>query len=83
MQSVVHGILAKDTEVMDMTPHELALKMQEHLAEHKKKPKTERVAIATERLIREGVIDENGEFTDHYAYSREYYKNKAKDKAKA
>jgi len=67
-----------------MTAHELALEMQAYIDDYKKKPKAERVAIATERLIRTGVMDENGEFTDHYAYSREYYKaKKAKKNGKA
>jgi hypothetical protein len=65
-----------------MTAHELALEMQAYIADFKKKPKDERVAIATEHLLREGVIDENGEFTDHYAYSREYYRSRKNEKAK-
>jgi len=46
------------------------------LKDFRKLPKEKRVAVAKDMLIRSGVIDENGEFTDHYAYSREYYKRK-------
>ena len=54
------------------------------LKDFRKLPKEERVAVAKDMLVRTGVIDENGEFTDQYAYSREYYKRKdASRKAKA
>ncbi|MDR3294439.1 MAG: hypothetical protein LBT26_01230 [Clostridiales Family XIII bacterium] len=65
-----------------MTAQELALEMEAYTAAFKKKPQAERAAIAKEHLIRSGLIDENGEFTDHYAYSREYYRNKKNGKAK-
>ncbi|MDR3305345.1 MAG: hypothetical protein LBS85_04850 [Clostridiales Family XIII bacterium] len=65
-----------------MTAHELALEMETYTRAFKKKPKAEREAIAKEHLIRSGLIDENGEFTDHYAYSRDYYKAKESGKAK-
>jgi hypothetical protein len=63
-----------------MTAHELALKMQEYMAEFDKKPIAEQRAIAKEDLMASGLIDENGEFTDHYAYSREYYREKGRKK---
>ena len=54
------------------------------MKDFRKLPKEKRVAVAKDMLIRSGVIDESGEFTDHYAYSREYYKRKDKSgKAKA
>jgi hypothetical protein len=72
----------KYKEAADMTAHELASKMEAYIIDYKKKPKAEREAIAKEHFIRSGMIDENGEFTDHYAYSREYYKAKKNGKAK-
>jgi hypothetical protein len=58
---------------------EFSAAAQEYLKEYRKLPKEERARIAREHLIKEGVIDENGEFTDNYAYSREYYRNKKKN----
>jgi hypothetical protein len=63
-----------------MTAHELAVKMQEHMDELDKKPIAEQREIARQGLIASGLIDENGEFTDHYAYSREYYREKRRKK---
>jgi hypothetical protein len=57
-----------------------AIAAQKYMKEYLKLPKEEQVAIARKQLIAEGVIDENGEFTDNYAYSREYYKNKKNKK---
>ena len=62
---------------------EFSKAVKAHLKEFKKLPKEERAAVARDRLIRSGVIDENGEFTDHYAYSREYYKRKGMTGRKA
>jgi hypothetical protein len=62
---------------------EFSVAVQEYLREYKKLPKEERARIAREHLIEEGVLDENGEFTDHYAYSREYYKNKNKKNSRS
>jgi hypothetical protein len=59
-----------------MQGHELAQVMHNYLDEYKKKPIAEQKEIARASLIRTGLMDENGEFTDHYAYSREYYKKK-------
>jgi hypothetical protein len=42
-------------------------------------PKDVQIARAKTRLIDEGVIDERGEFTDNYSYSREYYKTRKKN----
>ncbi|MDR0853787.1 MAG: hypothetical protein LBN34_05405 [Clostridiales Family XIII bacterium] len=59
-----------------MTPYEYTLEMQEYLNEYRKKPIPEQEKIAKEALISSGLFDENGEFTDNYAYSREYYRKK-------
>jgi len=66
-----------------MTAHELALEMNAYMQAQQKLPKAEREANSKARLVRSGLIDENGEFTDHYAYSREYYKAKKNGKAQA
>jgi hypothetical protein len=60
---------------------EFSAAAQEYLKEYRKLPKEERAKIAREHLVKEGVIDEDGEFTDHYAYSREYYRSKKNGKA--
>jgi hypothetical protein len=70
-------------EVITMTPHEHALMIDEFMAEQQKLPKAEREANANARLMEGGIIDENGEFTDHYAYSREYYRRKKAAKVSA
>jgi hypothetical protein len=63
-----------------MTAHETALNMQAYMDELDKKPIAEQKRIAKQSLIDGGLIDENGEFTDHYAYSREYYREKRRKK---
>jgi hypothetical protein len=61
---------------MRMTPHELAHAMEENLKAYKKLPQSERKRIAHENLVSSGLINEDGEFTDNYPYSREYYRKK-------
>ncbi|MDR0854410.1 MAG: hypothetical protein LBN34_08565 [Clostridiales Family XIII bacterium] len=63
-----------------MTAHELAVNMQAYMDKLDKKPIAEQKKIAKQSLIDGGLIDENGEFTDHYAYSREYYREKQRKK---
>ena len=59
-----------------MDAKEFSMLVDARLDEFRKLPKEKRAAVAKDMLVRSGVIDENGEFTDHYAYSREYYKRK-------
>jgi hypothetical protein len=66
----------KPKEAVIMTGQQIAQEMHEYLEEFKRKPEAERKMIAKRCLIRSGLMDENGEFTDHYAYSREYYRKK-------
>jgi hypothetical protein len=59
-----------------MTTKELAMAMDAYMDEYKNKPKAEQAAIAQDAFVRYGMLDNNGEFTDNYAYSRDYYKSK-------
>jgi hypothetical protein len=70
----------KAKEAIRMTAHETALKMQAYMDEYNKKPIAEQKAIAKGNLIAIGYIDENGEITDNYAYTREYYRKKDRKK---
>jgi hypothetical protein len=60
---------------------EFSIAVKEYLKKLDELPKDERAAIMKEQLVRSELIDESGEFTDHYAYSREYYKRKKNGKA--
>jgi hypothetical protein len=52
--------------------------VQQYLRNYKKLPKEEQERLAQKHLVEAGIIDVNGEFTDHFAYSREYYRNRKK-----
>jgi hypothetical protein len=66
-------------EVRVMTPvQEFSKAVKEFYKKERELPKDVQIARAKTRLINEGIIDEQGEFTDNYIYSREYYKNKKK-----
>lgn len=53
--------------------------VKEFYEKERELPKDVQIARAKTRLINEGIIDEQGEFTDNYTYSREYYKNRKKN----
>jgi hypothetical protein len=62
-----------------MPAQEFSKAVKEFYKKERELPKDVQIARAKTRLIDEGVIDEEGEFTDNYIYSREYYKNREKN----
>jgi hypothetical protein len=69
-------LLDNRLEVYAMTSaQEFSKAVKAFYDKEQKLPKEEQVARAKARLMNEGIIDEKGEFTDNYIYSREYYKH--------
>ncbi|MDR1067630.1 MAG: hypothetical protein LBL36_00080 [Clostridiales Family XIII bacterium] len=65
-----------------MLPAEEFAKAVKKLYEDESKlSKAEQKKRSMERLILSGLFNEDGEFTDHYSYSRDYYNRKAKARA--
>lgn len=62
---------------------EFSKAVKEFYKKERELPEDVQITRAKARLINEGIIDEQGEFTDNYIYSREYYKNKKRTKKAA